>query len=248
MKRKLRYLALLCVVVFCCVSMSACIPADASMPNEADIKLIQLEPPKEGQDIAIFETNYGIIKMMLFTEETPQTVAHFKTLINAGFYDGRKISAVDTVTKTIYTGEDRTTDTFGKVMTENGKDVPLEVHPNLWHFTGAVSAYQKVNGFNSKYTNSDSRFFIIGTKEASEQTLFQMKEQEFPQVVQDAYKEHGGLVEYAGCFTVFAQVYDGLEVVDDILENVQLKEDSVEPAEELYIKKATLSTYSSQNP
>lgn len=246
-KRLLRVWFLLMGILLCGGILSGCIPADASQPNEEDIELIQLEPPKEGQDIAIFETNWGTIKMMLFPEETPQTVAHFKTLIESGFYDGRAIAKVDQTTRTIYTGIDETTDTHGRVMTEDGKDVPIEISPNLWHFSGAVSAYQNVTGFNSKYTNSDSRFFIVGTKEPFDQTEFQLEEQEFPKVVRDAYKEHGGLLEYSSCFTVFAQVYEGLDVVDDIIDHVKLKEDSVEPTEELYIIKATLSTYSSEN-
>ncbi len=247
-KRIVRLVTLLLSVLLCCGMLSACIPADASQPNEADIELVQLSAPKEGQDIAIFETNKGTIKMMLFTEETPQTVAHFKTLINAGFYDGRAIAKIDEATKTIYTGVDETTDTHGRLMTENGKDVPIETHINLWHFTGAVSAYQNVTGFNSKYTNSDSRFFIVGTKEAFDQTIFQLEDQGFPQVVRDAYQEVGGLLEYTGCFTVFAHVYEGLDVVDDMIANTKMQEDSVVPAEEVYIIKATLSTYSSENP
>ncbi len=247
-KSLFRVAVMLLSVLLCSGMLSSCIPADASQPDEADIRLIQLEPPKEGQDIAIFETNKGTIKMMLFTEETPQTVAHFKTLINAGFYDGRAIAKIDQTTKTIYSGIDETTDTNGRLMTEDGKDVPIETHMNLWHFSGAVSAYQNVTGFNSKYTNSDSRFFIVGTKEAFDQTVFQLEDQGFPQVVRDAYEQVGGLLEYTGCFTVFAQVYEGLDVVDDMIENTPLEEDSVVPAEELYIIKATLSTYSSENP
>lgn len=247
-KRTFRIAALILSVLFCCGLFSGCIPADASQPDEAEIELIQLEPPKEGQDIAIFETNWGTIKMMLFTEETPQTVEHFKTLINAGFYDGREIAKIDQTTKTIYTGVDETTDTYGRLMTEDGKDVPIETSINLWHFTGAVSAYQNVSGFNSKYTNSDSRFFIVGTKEVFDQTVFQLEYQEFPQAVREAYEEVGGLLEYTGCFTVFAQVYEGLDVVDDMIANAKLEEDSAVPAEDLYIIKATLSTYSSENP
>ncbi len=247
-KRIVCAMTLLFSVLLCCGMFSACIPADASQPNEADIRLIQLEPPKDGQDIAIFETNKGTIKMMLFTEETPQTVAHFKTLIQAGFYDGREIAKIDRATKTLYTGIDETTDTHGRLMTENGKDVPIETHMNLWHFSGAVSAYQNVTGFNSKYTNSDSRFFIVGTKEPFDQTIFQLEDQGFPQVIRDAYEEVGGLLEYSGCFTVFAHVYEGMDVVDDIIANTQLKTDSVIPEEELYIVKATLSTYDADQP
>ena len=73
-----------------------------------------------------------------------------------------------------------------------------------------------------------------------------MKETDYPDKLIEAYREMGGLIQYSGCFTVFAQVYEGLEVVDDILTNAQLEEDSVKPAEDLYIVKAELSTYTKE--
>lgn len=234
------------MLLLCSGLLTGCIPADESAPTDADIRLIQLEPPKEGQDIAIFETTRGTIRMMLFSEQTPQTVAHFKTLINAGFYDDRPIAKIDPIAKTMFTGIDETTDTNGRVMTENGKDVPLETDINLWHFPGAVSAYQNVSGFNSRYTNSDSRFFIVGSKKPADQTIYQLEEQDYPKVVQDAYQEHGGLLEYTGCFTVFAQVYEGMDIVDDIIDNTELQPGTVIPKEEIVIRKAVLSTYTSE--
>jgi peptidyl-prolyl cis-trans isomerase B (cyclophilin B) len=233
-------LALLLCVCLC----SGCVPANA--PEEQQVELIQLEAPKEGQDIAIFQTNYGEIRMMLFPDEAPQTVAHFKRLIEAGFYDGRDISQVDKNACIILTGEDSTTDTGGYLMTDDGKDVPLEWSANLWHFTGAVSAYEDVSGFNSKYTNSDSRFFIVGSRAVDEDTYQTMVDEEYPQEVCDAFLEYGGLVGYNGCFTVFAQVYEGLDVVDKIINEVPVEDDTVIPAEELYIISATLSTYTAE--
>lgn len=44
--------------------------------------------------IAIIETNYGKIKLELFTKDAPKTVANFLKLAQSGFYDGTKFHRV----------------------------------------------------------------------------------------------------------------------------------------------------------
>lgn len=48
----------------------------------------QLEMPEVGEQIAVFETNYGTMKIRLFPSEAPKTVENFTTLILSGYYDG----------------------------------------------------------------------------------------------------------------------------------------------------------------
>src|SRR5688572_14469692 len=38
--------------------------------------------PKKGEEIVVMETNYGTVKMKLFTKEAPKTTANFKKLVN----------------------------------------------------------------------------------------------------------------------------------------------------------------------
>ena len=47
-----------------------------------------LEEDTMEETVAVLETNQGIIKLSLFSEDAPKTVNNFKTLIKDGFYDG----------------------------------------------------------------------------------------------------------------------------------------------------------------
>lgn len=237
-----RFLSLL-LAALCAGMLGGCIPANDPATDPDALELIQLEPPQEGQDIAILHTSDGDIKMMLFTEQAPKTCENFKRLVESGFYNGIKIAEIDRSACTLHTGVDEESDTGGRVMTDDGKDVPIELSENLLHFSGAVSAYQELNGFNTKYTNSDSRFFIVGNREADETTYEQMKAQNYPDKICDAYLKHGGLLEVSGCFTVFGQVYEGLEIVDQIIQNTELQSGTTIPAEDVIITSIELSVY-----
>jgi peptidyl-prolyl cis-trans isomerase B (cyclophilin B) len=46
------------------------------------------------KEIAVIETNKGIIKFEFFEEDAPNTVANFKKLANSKFYDGLKFHRV----------------------------------------------------------------------------------------------------------------------------------------------------------
>lgn len=49
---------------------------------------LQPGPPKPDDEVAVFHTNKGTIVMELYPTKAPMTVANFKKLIRAGFYDG----------------------------------------------------------------------------------------------------------------------------------------------------------------
>ena len=51
------------------------------------MKLIQLDPPKEGDPIAIVETTLGTVKFRLYPEYSPNAVENFVSLAKSGYYD-----------------------------------------------------------------------------------------------------------------------------------------------------------------
>lgn len=196
--------------------LSGCMPADATGIDPEQIEFIQCDEIQEGAQIAVIDTTLGEIKLELFEDEAPNTVQHFKKLVNDGFYNNKPIILEGEI-NTIISGY---TDEYGKegaLATENGKKLEAEVTPNLWHFSGSVSAWGETSSRFSSTILQDSRFFILGTIPADAEMVSQMEEYKYPQKVIDQYKTYGGLPNFTGTYTVFGQIYEGLDVVDEIL-------------------------------
>lgn len=236
--KKLKVLSIVCVSL---ILFSGCMPSQATGMKDEDIDFIQLKEPKEGQEIAIITTSLGKITMVLFQEQAPKTVANFKQLIKEGYYNGKDIF-VEKDANTVLSGFQEDITTNGKVVTGDKKPIPCEVTPNLWHFSGAVSVlgYEK-NKFSQKKL-SDSRFFIVGNVPATAELASEMEKYGYPKKVVDKYKEQGGLPQYTGSYTVFAQVIEGLDVVNQI-SKLEVTKETRKPVKEVKIEKVELSKY-----
>ena len=55
---------------------------------EKELKLPQLELDTIEGPIAVIKTNYGEMKIKLFPDQAPKTVANFVALAKSGYYDG----------------------------------------------------------------------------------------------------------------------------------------------------------------
>lgn len=237
----MRIIKLTSVLLCCMLVMTGCMaPATTGIDEEA-IEFVQLNELTEGQEVAVIETSKGVIKMALFPKEAPKTVAHFKKLIKEGFYTDKEIF-IQPDFKAFITGATDETGATGKIATDDKKALECEVTPNLWHFSGAVSVLGYEKSKFSKTLLSDSRFFIVGDVKATTEMVTQMEEYQYPQTVIDAYKEHGGLPQYTGAYTVFGQVYEGLEVVEEI-RNLAVAEGEVSPTDGTKIVKIELAQY-----
>jgi peptidyl-prolyl cis-trans isomerase B (cyclophilin B) len=72
---------------------------------------------------------------------------------------------------------------------------------------------------NAGPNTNGSQFFIVQASSVSDELLDQMEmasEEVFPTEVIQAYKENGGTPWLDFRHTVFGQVYEGMDVVDDI--------------------------------
>ena len=59
--------------------------------DEESMKLVQLESPADGQDMAVMTTDKGVIKFVLYPEYAPKAVDNFKKLVKEGFYNNTKV-------------------------------------------------------------------------------------------------------------------------------------------------------------
>lgn len=225
---------LLCSTMVLTAGCNMAPPQQNQEIEETEISFIQYDEIKDGQEIAVIDTTLGKIKMVLFPKEAPKTIAHFKKLVKEGFYNDKPVYLEGDI-KAMVTGADSDDLKKGKVVTEDGKKIPTEKTPNLWHFSGAVSTLSEQKNRFSKEMLADSRFFIIGDIPAKTELITQMQESQYPQTVIDAYKEHGGMPQYTGSFTVFAQVYEGMDIVKTIT-------DQADGSDAHAVKDATIKT------
>jgi peptidyl-prolyl cis-trans isomerase B (cyclophilin B) len=128
----------------------------ASMPAPPSPDIKQDEKVEvETHPIANMETARGMIRIRLFPEETPKTVANFIKLANKGFYDGLRFHRVEP--GFVIQGGDPNGDGSGGP----GYTIPDEKNKKLKHIVGAV-AMAKSTAPNS----AGSQFYIVLGKPA----------------------------------------------------------------------------------
>lgn len=136
-------------------------------------------------------TSMGSMKIKLY-KETPQHRDNFVKLARKGYYNGLLFHRVIRGFM-IQAGDPLTRDTT-KVDTYGsggpGYTIPAEIVPGLRHKKGAIAAARKADSVNPKKESSGSQFYIVQSEE--------------------------GCSHLDGEYTVFGEVVEGLNVVDNI--------------------------------
>lgn len=173
--------------------------------------LKQFEKPAVGEKIAVLKTNKGDIKIRLFEEAAPLAVENFISLIEDKYYDGIIFHRV-IENFVIQGGDPSGTGRGGESKWK--KPFKDEFNLNFRNFRGALSMA------NAGPDTNGSQFFIVQGDKLSEDILSQMidagEDRGYPEEIVDAYEEVGGAFWLDGKHTVFGQVFEGMDVVDDI--------------------------------
>ena len=240
---------------------------DRIKPDDGKKLGYQLEKPASGEEIAVLTTSMGVIKLRLFPEAAPKTVENFKGLIKKGYYNGLTFHRVINDFM-IQSGDPKGDGTGGESIW--GKDFEDEFNANLVNIRGAVSMA------NGGPNTNGSQFFINqkGNTEAINWDDYQQAYNVYKQYpdafvqqygtyflnmdkVTDAYKklynDNGGNPNLDGAYsivarghTVFAQVIEGMDVVDKIAAVPVSENDQGEkskPTTAVTIKKADIEKY-----
>lgn len=200
------------------------------------MKLEQLSMPRVGEEIAILKTNHGELKIRLFEEIAPKAVENFKTHAKNGYYEGVIFHRIikDFM---IQGGDPDGTGRGGESIW--GKPFEDEFHEDYRNFKGALSMANAGPGTNG------SQFFIVEKSEVDQGMIGQMENagesKGYSDSVIEAYKELGGTPWLDGAHTVFGQVYEGMDVVDQI-SNVSLGMGD-RPVEDVIIEKIEIVEY-----
>lgn len=172
--------------------------------------MYQLEKPVNGDKIATIKTNMGEIKIKLFPEYAPKAVENFVTHAKEGYYNGLIFHRVikDFM---IQGGDPEGTGRGGESIW--GEPFEDEFTPVLHNLRGALSMANAGPGTNG------SQFFIVEASEVSDDMLEQLREANekyFPTECIEAYEKLGGTPWLDYHHTVFGQVFEGMETVEDI--------------------------------
>ncbi|WP_404404529.1 peptidylprolyl isomerase [Jeotgalibacillus malaysiensis] len=184
--------------------------------------------PAENEPVATMETSEGTITLKLFPDQAPKAVENFMTHAENGYYDGLTFHRViqDFM---IQGGDPDGTGAGGESI--YGEPFEDEFDESLINMKGALSMA------NSGPNTNGSQFFIVQADTVAEDMIGQMEEAEFPQEIIDIYAERGGTPWLDNRHTVFGQVIEGMDVVDQIAATETVNE---APEEDIVIESITI--------
>ena len=197
----------------------------------------------------LFETTAGNIRIALY-DETPIHRDNFLKLTKMHVYDSLlfhrvikdfMIQSGDTNSKHAKPGEALGTGDFDYTL------APEFRLPTIFHRRGAVAMAREGNDVNPEMRSSACQFYIVwgriqngATIARTQQRLEESTDGEVqltPEMI-DVYKTQGGTPHLDGQYTVFGEVIEGMDVVEQIQ---QVKTDRRNrPLEDIRILKATV--------
>lgn len=178
---------------------------EVSVPEVKELIQFQDSYP-DATPVAIMETDYGTINLVLFEKQAPKAVENFVTHAKEGYYNGLTFHRV--INDFMIQGGDPTgTGSGGESIW--GKPFEDEFSYDLYNFRGALSMA------NSGKNTNGSQFFIVQAPQMDKEL------NGWPKLVEEKYHEVGGTPWLDQVHTVFGQVIQGMDVVDAIaaLEN-----------------------------
>lgn len=174
-----------------------------------------------------FETTAGAFTIALF-DDTPLHRDNFIKLVNEHFYDSLLIhrSVFEFV---IQTGDPNSRYANpGDKLGEGAPDyeIPAEIiYPKYAHFRGAVGAAREGDAINPERRSCASQFYVVWGKRFSKGMMQQVRklvtERTSPPVVipeafDSLYWERAGTPTLDGQYTIFGEILDGWETIDEI--------------------------------
>lgn len=156
--------------------------------------------------LVVMNTNHGAIKIKLFPELAPKTVENFITHAENGYYEGVIFHRV--IEDFMIQGGDPTGTGMGGESIF-GATFEDEFSMQLFNLRGALSMANAGPGTNG------SQFFIVQNSQAPAAAK-QLIDGGWPEEIAKAYEANGGTPHLDQKHTVFGQVIEGMDVVDEI--------------------------------
>lgn len=228
--------------------------------------LLQAELPEIGEEVLCMHTSMGDIWLQFYPEEAPMAVESFKTLAASGYYDDIIFHRV--MENFMIQGGDPTgTGTGGE--SAFGGAFPDEISPNLHFYRGALAmansgpntngsqfficqnpvASEQILGILDEVLAAQADTEILQIADGSLYTVADI----YTQDVLDYYKEVGGTIELEfimgllyqtnAAYTIFGQVFEGMDVVDAIAKVEVGGDQGTQPLEDVVIESIEFVEY-----
>jgi len=166
-------------------------PADSAAKAAKEAEEARINAPIAEEPVLEMVTSMGSMKIKLY-KETPQHRDNFVKLARKGYYNGLLFHRVIR-NFMIQAGDPFTRDTTKVDLYGSGGPnytIPAEIVPGLVHKKGAIAAARKGDSVNPQRASSGSQFYIV--------------------------QDENGCAHLNGEYTVFGEVIEGLNVVDNI--------------------------------
>ena len=182
-----------------------------------------------GEVMVEMNTTMGSIKIKLFPEHAPKTVENFLGHAKSGYYNGIIFHRV--IPNFMVQGGDPTGTGMGGESIWGGT-FEDECVPELMNIRVALSMANAGPGTNG------SQFFIVQAPQVEVSMLKQMEVRGWSKEEVEFYKQNGGTPWLDGKHTVFGQVVEGMDVVDNIVKVDRNMHDK--PKEDVKIESITV--------
>lgn len=222
------------LVLLCCL-LTACRTSQPAAETAADgavapsVDVLQFREPEADALVAVFETSAGEFSAVLYPQAAPQAVQNFVTLARQGAYNGLNFHRV--IADFIIQSGD--TDGNGG-QSIWGNPFAAEVSDAVHHYTGALAM---AGGSANR-----SQFFVVNCQTDSVPDVLQeqMRQLGWEEDVITAYAEVGGAPYLDMHYTVFGQVFYGMDTVRAVGGTAGQTNTPADPA---LLQTVTITTY-----
>ena len=175
---------------------------------EKELNFPQVDIEKRKGPFATIKTNLGDMKLVLFPEQAPKTVANFIALSKDGYYDGVIFHRI--IQDFMIQGGDPTGTGMGgeSIYGERFED---EFSPELYNIRGALSMA------NAGPNTNGSQFFIVQNSNLP-YSAKELSRGGWPEPIAEIYANKGGTPHLDRRHTVFGQLLDeqSYQILDKI--------------------------------
>lgn len=211
--------SLFCILLACTLALAGCgknaaatgVPTATRSRPAVESAEVQFSQPPASAQLVTLHTSEGDIKVALYPDYAPMACQNFVGLAQSGYYDGTTFHRVqpDFI---IQGGDASGTGIGGESIW--GRPFYREPSPRLRHYAGALCMAAANTGPDTLL----SQFYIVAAPAGGldETALAALTASGMPESAVTTYGQAGGLPYLDYTDTVFGQVYEGMDVVDQM--------------------------------